>query len=91
MLVLVFDDDTKEAVGRFETEAVPRVGDRIELVPLARSVNWRNWDVRGVHWVVRLEGSEDAGPDNKGTLGHICIDAVEVVRTDQLPHPWNLG
>lgn len=92
MLVVVVDnDDNDREVGRFETEVVPQIGDRIELVPRDRPVDWSDWEVRGSHWVALLEGADDGEPDGKGVLDYLRLDAVQVVRTDQLPHPWNLG
>jgi len=42
-----------------------------------------------------LEASKNAVPDEPtaedATILHVLVDVVEVVRTDQLPQPWNLG
>jgi len=57
--------------------------------------NWTNWEVRAVRWVMALEASKNAVPDEPtaedATILHVLVDVVEVVRTDQLPQPWNLG
>ena len=89
---IVVMTEGEDVAARFDAEAPPRIGDRIEVVPLDHPPAWQNYEVRAVRWVAhRRRGTDDDPTPEEADVDFVAVDVMEVVRTDRLPYPWNVS
>jgi hypothetical protein len=80
--VVLMNTKDQSVVARFDADAPPRVGDRMEILPHGRAHNWRNWEVQAVRWTLDLEEPDADTPRETATFLHVVADVAEVSRTD---------